>query len=59
MAYFAVFDVATGKIENIVECPEFLVTTIHLETTQDVIQVESQVSAAQYHVIDRQLYKLF
>ncbi len=59
MAYFAVFDVVSGKIENIVECPEFLVTTIHLETTQDVIQVESQVSAAQYHVIDRQLYKLF
>ena len=59
MAYFAVFDVATGRIENIVECPEFLVNNIHLETTQDVIQVESQVSATQYHVIHRQLFKLF
>ena len=59
MAYFAVFDIETGRIENFVECPEFLANSIHLEENQDMIQVESQVSATQYHVVNRELYKLY
>jgi hypothetical protein len=59
MAYFAVFDIETGRIENLVECPEFLANSIHLDENQDMIQVESQVSATQYHVVNRELYKLY
>ena len=29
MAYFAVYDIESGEIQNIIECPEFLSTTIH------------------------------
>lgn len=55
MTYFAIYDQKSGEIENVVECPEFLESTIHLEDHQQYLQVESQVSAQQYLVVDRLL----
>lgn len=55
MAYFAIYDQESGEIENVVECPEFLESTIHLEDHQQHLQVEFQVSAQQYVIIDRLL----
>ena len=34
MAYFAVYEVETGEIQNLIECSEFLAETIHLEEGQ-------------------------
>ncbi|WP_244782452.1 hypothetical protein [Acinetobacter sp. F-1] len=58
MAYYAVYDKSSGEIENVVECPEFLAETIHLEDSQEYIQVDSQVSPAQFHVRDGELTKI-
>ena len=55
MAYFAVYNKQSGVIENVVECPEFLAKTIHLESHQQYLKVESQVSENQYLVIDHLL----
>lgn len=52
MAYYVVYDKLTGEIENIVECPEFLVDTIHLDADQSFIKVEEQVSPQKYIVSD-------
>lgn len=58
MAYYVIYDIETGLIENVVECPEFLAETIHLEDSQEYIQVDSQVSPAQFHVRDGELTKI-
>ena len=55
MAYFAVYDVKTGVIENVVECPEFLASTIHIEDYQNILQIDSQISAHNYVVKDNKL----
>lgn len=55
MAYFVVYDKESGVIENVVECPEFLATTIHMESNQDYLQVDSLVSEKQFLVIDHLL----
>lgn len=48
MAYYAVYDKSSGEIENVVECPEFLSGTIHVDRNQSYLQVESQVSPQEY-----------
>lgn len=52
MAYYAVYDKLSGEIENMVECPEFLADTIHLDTNQSFIEVGEQVSPQEYLVSD-------
>ncbi|HDL2224907.1 hypothetical protein [Acinetobacter baumannii] len=48
MAYFAVYEVETGEIQNLIECPQFLVETIHLDEGQQFLEVDHQVSAKKY-----------
>ena len=55
MAYFAIFDTKTGQIENIVDCPNFLKDSIHLECNQEFIEIESQISASKYIVVKSEL----
>lgn len=55
MAYFAVFKVETGEVENIVECPEFLKDTIFLNENERCIQIESQVLASKYLIVNNEL----
>lgn len=55
MAYFAVYEVKTGEIQNLIDCPEFLVETIHLENGQQFLEVDHQVSANKYVVINDEL----
>ncbi|MDQ8941028.1 hypothetical protein [Acinetobacter soli] len=58
MAYFAVYDIESGEIQNIIECPEFLSTTIHRDENQEVLKLEQQVSALKYKIIDHQLIEI-
>lgn len=58
MAYFAVYDIESGEIQNIIECPEFLSTTIHRDQNQQVLKLEQQVSALKYKIIDHQLIEI-
>lgn len=58
MAYFAVYDIESGEIQNIIECPEFLSTTIHRDENQQVLKLELQVSALKYKIIDHQLIEI-
>lgn len=58
MAYFAVYDIESGEIQNIIECPEFLSTTIHRDENQQVLKLEQQVSALKYKIIDHQLIEI-
>jgi len=58
MAYFAVYDIESGEIQNIIECPEFLSTTIHRHENQQVLKLEQQVSALKYKIIDHQLIEI-
>lgn len=51
MAYYVVYDKLSGEIENVVECPEFLAGTIHLDENQSYLRVESQVSPQEYLII--------
>ncbi|AWL19438.1 hypothetical protein DIW83_10580 [Acinetobacter nosocomialis] len=55
MAYFAVYEVETGEIQNLIECPEFLVETIHLGNGQQFLQVDHQVSANKYLIKNDEL----
>ncbi|HHO3503429.1 TPA: hypothetical protein ACRRG1_003800 [Acinetobacter baumannii] len=55
MAYFAVYEVETGEIQNLIECPEFLVETIHLEEGQQFLEVSHQVSAKKYVIKNDEL----
>ncbi|EHU2649446.1 hypothetical protein [Acinetobacter baumannii] len=55
MAYFAVYEVESGEIQNLIECPEFLVKTIHLEDGQQYLEVDHQVSAKKYLVKNDEL----
>ncbi|HFG2494538.1 TPA: hypothetical protein ACNH5N_003071 [Acinetobacter baumannii] len=48
MAYFAVYEVESGEIQNLIECPEFLVETIHLDEGQQFLEVDHQVSTKKY-----------
>lgn len=58
MAYFAVYEIESGEIQNIIECPEFLSTTIHRDENQQVLKLEQQVSALKYKIIDHQLIEI-
>ena len=58
MAYFAVYDIESGEIQNIIECPEFLSTTIHRDENQEVLKLEQQVSALKYKIINHQLIEI-
>jgi len=58
LAYFAVYDIESGEIQNIIECPEFLSTTIHRDENQEVLKLEQQVSALKYKIIDHQLIEI-
>jgi len=58
LAYFAVYDTESGEIQNIIECPEFLSTTIHYAENQQVLKLEQQVSALKYKIIDHQLIEI-
>lgn len=58
MAYFAVYDIESGEIQNIIECPEFLSTTIHRDENQEVLKLEQQVSALKYKIVDHQLIEI-
>ena len=55
MSYFAVYDESSGEIQNVVECPDFLADTIHLDSGQSYIKVDQQVSPRKYLVLDRTL----
>ncbi|MDI1223016.1 hypothetical protein [Acinetobacter sp.] len=55
MAYFAVYQIETGVIQNVVECPDFLESTIHLDHGQDVLKIEGQIVQANYLVINQKL----
>lgn len=55
MAYFAVYEVETGEIQNLIECPEFLVESIHLDEGQQFLEVDHQVSANKYLIKDDEL----
>ncbi|OYM94215.1 hypothetical protein [Acinetobacter baumannii] len=55
MAYFAVYEVETGEIQNLIDCPEFLAETIHLEDGQQFLEVDHQVSANKYLVKNDEL----
>ena len=55
MAYYAVYDKKSGEIENVVECPEFLSDTIHVDGNQSYLQVESQVSPQEYLIFKESL----
>ncbi|MFH3652808.1 hypothetical protein [Acinetobacter nosocomialis] len=55
MAYFAVYEVGTGEIQNLIECPVFLVETIHLEEGQQFLKVDHQVSPNKYLVKNDEL----
>ncbi|MFX7533977.1 hypothetical protein ABTJ29_04060 [Acinetobacter baumannii] len=55
MAYFAVYEVETGEIQNLIECPGFLAETIHLEEGQQFLEVDHQVSANKYLVKNDEL----
>lgn len=52
MSYFAVYEESSGEIKNVVECPDFLADTIHLDAGQSFIKVEEQVSPRKYLVSD-------
>ncbi|WP_288418918.1 hypothetical protein [uncultured Acinetobacter sp.] len=58
MAYFAVYDIESGEIQNIIECPEFLSTTIQRDENQQVLKLEQHVSALKYKIIDHQLIEI-
>lgn len=58
MAYFAVYDIESGEIQNIIECPEFLSDSIHYQENQDVLQLDHQVSALKYKIIDHKLIEI-
>lgn len=58
MAYFAVYDIESGEIQNIIECPEFLSNAIHHHANQQVLKLEQQVSALMYKIIDHQLIEI-
>ncbi|WP_151732508.1 hypothetical protein [Acinetobacter ursingii] len=58
MAYFAVYDTESGEIQNIIECPEFLSTTIHCDENQQVLKLEQQVSALKYKIVNHQLIEI-
>ena len=58
MSYFAVYDIESGEIQNIIECPEFLSTTIHRDENQQVLKLEQQVSALKYKIIDHKLIEI-
>ncbi|WP_440599755.1 hypothetical protein ACSF3O_06595 [Acinetobacter soli] len=58
MAYFAVYNIESGEIQNIIECPEFLSTTIHRDENQQILKLEQQVSALKYKIIDHQLIEI-
>ncbi|MFW1796318.1 hypothetical protein ACG9Y4_11550 [Acinetobacter guillouiae] len=55
MAYFVVYDLETGVIQNAVECPEFLESTIHVDPDQDVLKIDGQIVQANYLVINQKL----
>ncbi|MFW2077388.1 hypothetical protein ACG94X_06600 [Acinetobacter sp. ULE_I010] len=55
MAYFAVYDMETGAIHNIVECPEFLAVTIHFDENQNVLQVDRQLSQLNWLILKGEL----
>lgn len=55
MAYFAVYCIETGVVLNVVECPEFLESTIHVDFGQDVLKIEGQIVQANYLVINQKL----
>lgn len=55
MAYYAVYNVETGEIENMVECPEFLKETIHVDEDQSILEVDSMIQAASYIVKNQKL----
>ncbi|EXH15152.1 hypothetical protein K5F35_05620 [Acinetobacter baumannii] len=55
MAYFAVYEVGTGEIQNLIECPVFLVETIHLEEGQQFLKVDHQVSPNKYLIKNDEL----
>lgn len=52
MSYFAVYDESSGEIQNVVECPDFLADSIHLDSGQSCIKVDQQVSPRKYLVSD-------
>lgn len=58
MAYFAVYDIESGEIQNIIECPDFLSTIIHCDENQQVLKLEQQVSALKYKIIDHKLIEI-
>ncbi|MCK4095389.1 hypothetical protein [Acinetobacter radioresistens] len=55
MAYYAVYNVETGEIENMVECPEFLKETIHVDEAQSILEVDTMIQAASYIVKNQKL----
>lgn len=57
MAHFAVYETESGVIQNIVECPEFLKTQIHLDQGQDVLKIDGQIVQADYLVKNNELVK--
>ena len=58
MAYFAVYETESGEIQNIIECPEFLADSIHRDDNQEVLQLDQQVSALKYKIINHELIEI-
>lgn len=58
MAYFAVYETESGEIQNIIECPEFLSDSIHHDDNQEVLQLDQQVSALKYKIINHELIEI-
>lgn len=58
MAYFAVYDMETGVIQNVVECPLFLEDKIHVDQGQGVLKIEEQIVQANYFVINKELVEI-
>lgn len=58
MAYFAVYETESGEIQNFIECPEFLSDSIHHDDNQEVLQLDQQVSALKYKIIDHELIEI-
>ncbi|WP_171500819.1 hypothetical protein [Acinetobacter guerrae] len=58
MAYFAVYETESGEIQNIIESPEFLAESIHHDEHQEVLQLDQQVSALKYKILNHELIEI-
>lgn len=57
MANYAVFNKLTGEISKVVQCPEFLVSSIEYTDDEEVAMIPIEIKDTDYLIIGDELVK--